>query len=95
MKKIRRGLAAIAVAGVFLYTFNVQYFAYFLSLVCNSAIECVSGGNEYSTELTKELNTLSVSKFIRLTVNGKDIDLDNTDFGQDFYDDIVDAQETR
>lgn len=94
MKKIRRGLTAIAVAGVFLYTFNVQYFAYFLSLVCNSAIECVSGGNEYSAELTKELNTLSVSKFIRLTVNGKDIDLDNTDFGQDFYDDIVGAQET-
>lgn len=94
MKRIRKGLAAIVIAGVFVYTFNVQYFTYFLSLVCDSAIECVSGGNEASARLTEELNTLSVSKFIRLTVNGKDIDLDDTDFGQDFYDDIVSAQET-
>lgn len=94
MKRIRKGLAAIVIAGVFVYTFNVQYFTYFLSLVCDSAIECVSGGNEASARLTEELNTLSVSKFIRLTVNGKDIDLDDTDFAQDFYDDIVSAQET-
>ena len=50
----------------------------------------MTGGDEYSNQLAKEMDTLKVSKFISLKVNGKEIDLDNTDFGEDFYNDIVD-----
>ena len=72
------------------YILNFECFWYFLSLICNSAVECVTGGDEYSNQLAKEIDTLKVSKFISLKVNGKGINLDNTDFGEDFYNDIVD-----
>ena len=90
MKKIKNAVAGAVIIGIFIYVFNFEYFGHFLSLICNSAMECVTGGDEYSNQLAKEMDTLKVSKFISLKVNGKEIDLDNTDFGEDFYHDIVD-----
>ena len=89
MRNMKKVVAGAVIIGIFIYVFNFEYFGYFLSLICNSAMECVTGGDEYSNQLAKEMDTLKVSKFISLKVNGKEIDLDNTDFGEDFYNDIA------
>lgn len=79
MKSLKKYIAAAAAVGIIVYTFNFDYFGYFLSLVCDSAIECVSGGNEASQKLEYELGNLSVSDFVKLNINGKDADLTDLD----------------
>lgn len=64
MKSIKRLVLGIAFVVVFAYAFNIQYVGELLNIIGNAAVECVSGGDEYSTRLKEEMNTLSVSKFI-------------------------------
>lgn len=64
MKSIKRLVLGIAFVIAFAYAFNIQYVGELLNIIGNAAVECVKGGDEYSTQLKEEMDTLSVSKFI-------------------------------
>ena len=51
MKKARKILWTIIVVGLFLCIFNFEYCEYLMTLTSNAAMECVTGGNEYSNKL--------------------------------------------
>ncbi len=94
MKSVKKVIASAAIIGIVIYGFNFEYLEHFSSLVCNSVVECVDGGNEYSEQLIEELNNLKVSNFISVYVNGNEMDFDDIDFGEDFYNIIIDLINT-
>ena len=67
MRSIKKLIVGIVFVIAFVYAFNIQYVGQLLNIIGNAAIECVAGGDEYSTQLKTEMDTLSVSKFINFS----------------------------
>lgn len=81
----------ILIAMAFLSVIDWNYFSGFMSLTMDAAMEFVQGGNVAVSRLEKELDSLSVDKFIKLDIEELRKELDK---GKETEDNVYEEETT-